>query len=310
MNKKKVIIASVSAIALIAIIVFCIILVISSMKNNKDVANKSTKTCPTGFIKVPGNKDLGTNDFCIMKYEASYKADKAVSVPGVLPWINVSQLTASDLAKDHCSDCHLVTEKEWLTIARNVIDVDSNWKLNQVGGEYIFKGHSEAKIDNLLPAGEDDNNGYYGYQEFSNGTITDNSVVESQRRTLKLSNGETIWDFAGNASEWTDGQMTGGQPGSSNDQDYSWKEWLDSDVSGFLEFNPFPGYNYSSASVWNSSNGIGKLNSNSKDETIKGFIRGGSYKDNENAGVFSLNITTAPTDANPLAGFRVVRELK
>lgn len=32
-------------------------------------------TCPEGFIPVPGNTNIGTEDFCVMKYEAKVDDD-------------------------------------------------------------------------------------------------------------------------------------------------------------------------------------------------------------------------------------------
>jgi hypothetical protein len=56
-------------------------------------------------------------------------------------------------------------------------------------------------------------------------------VIEgnAQRRTLTLTNGEIIWDFAGNVWRQTQGTIADSQqPGYSGDASHRYREWDDS----------------------------------------------------------------------------------
>jgi len=302
-NKKATFI--ISSIIVVLIISLGVVSVISVIRTKEiKISSNQQKKCPKDYVKIPGNKKYNTNDFCVMKYEAKDGSGKAASFAESKPWTNVSQLVALDLSKYACDKCHLITENEWMTIAQNLVSNSDNWNEGKVGDGYIYSGHNDNAPANTLAAVSDDKEGYFG---------TVGNINSTQKRTLKLSNGETIWDFAGNAAEWTDAQMTGGQPGTiEGEKNYSWKEWNQLGFNGYLPIKPFPSQynNLNYADNWDYKNGIGRLFSNSGDETLKTFIRGGSYQDGESAGVFSLNISGNITEANPLVGFRVATSLK
>ena len=155
-------------------------------------AIRISETCPENWVKVPGSSTYGTTNFCVMKYEASNDGSgNAISDTATTPWAEISQLAAIT----ECSDIggHLITNNEWMTIARNVEQVASNWSGGSVGTGYIYSGHNDGTPASALIASTDDD-GYYG-----TGQTTGN-----QKRTLTLDNGETIWDVSGNAWEWTD----------------------------------------------------------------------------------------------------------
>ena len=131
------------------------------------------KSCPAGFILVPGNNLYQTSDFCVMKYDAKcanivssnvglnpqpgdlcsglsvdggyagvYKNNgkncacnaknnkEIVSTKAGFPitYIPMSDNT-QDNAKAYCQrqDWHVITNNEWMTIARNVEQVSGNW---------------------------------------------------------------------------------------------------------------------------------------------------------------------------------------
>lgn len=284
-------------------------------------------TCPIGFIVVPGSITYGTSDFCVMKYEA--KADdnadgvgdtnrttgygtwptstypisasrKLVSSAAGYPVGMVSQITAmaaassADFVYGCDSGCHLITEAEWMTIAQNVLAVASNWSGGVVGTGYIYSGHNDGTPYNGLVADSNDTNGYTG---------TGQSSPSTQRRTLTLTNGEVIWDFAGNVWEWTSGQMTGGQPsGMASSANYEWTT-----VSGgTFATNPYPsGTGLSGSSSWNSANGIGKIYGLTSDATLRGFIRGGAWTIGTSTGVLMLRVSNVPSNTDSSIGFRV-----
>jgi len=294
--------------------------------NSPPTANL-TKSCPYGFIVVPGSSTYGTSDFCVMKYEA--KADdngdgigdtnrttgyntwpantypisatrKLVSTPQGYPVANISQTTAISASQNYtanCTSCHLITEAEWMTIAQNVLSNPVNWSTGTVGSGYIYSGHNDNNPASAQEADTNDTNGY---------ASTNNTTGSNQKRTLTLTNGEVIWDLAGNVWEWTSGQTTGGQPGISGETAFAWKDWPAVNVTGTLAVNPFPsGTGLSGASAWNATNGIGRLYSYVGDATVRGFLRGGSWLSSSYAGVLTLFLNYVPAYSNYYFGFRV-----
>ncbi len=262
-----------------------------------------SKSCPINFVPVPANGAFGTvNDFCVMKYEAKWNVNKVTTGPSGVPIKSISQTSAiASIAASvtDCPGCRLISEEEWLTIANNVINVDSNWSGGTVGSGYVFSGHNDANPVSLLSASDDSDN-YYGTLDSSGDSgVTGSMIGNSQRRTLNLSNNEIIWDFAGNIAEITSGKITN-QPGLSSDSTYSpsLKEWDNNLLlNGEMPLSALPPGGY------NSSKGIGKLSSAYNQAVLMSFIRGGSYTNKSVAGVFSLNFLQ--TDySTPSNGFR------
>jgi len=259
-------------------------------------------TCPTGFIKVPGSPTYGTAGFCVMKYEAKQvgATTTPISTAAGLPWTTISQTTAIANSPNvaGCTDCHLITENEWLTIAQNVLSVSSNWSSGVVGTGYIFSGHND-NVPAAALAVSDATNGY---------SDTGNTIGSNQNRSLKLTNNETIWDFAGNVWEWTDGQTTGGQPGNTGNSYASWIDWPSVAVKGTITPNPSPSImGITGSGGWTIANGVGALLSKTDETGLRGFLRGGTWGHGGYAGVLALDLYYAPSYAYSGIGFRVSR---
>lgn len=282
--------------------------------------------CPDGFIAVPGNAVLGTDDFCIMKYEAKIVGQSngnqtydssfvAESRASGTPWVNISQTNAITESAAVCGGCHLVTEAEWMTVAANVLSVPSNWSSGTIGSGYMFQGHVNFNPSSPIEASADDNDGLYGM------TSTGNTVGTNSRRTLNLTNGEVVWDFTGNV--WESTQIAIGTPtlvtsniGIPGDSGFSYRQWNNPLFSyGNLptESRPttlasIPGL--SQISSWDSSNGIGQVYANYSANYTYALRRGGDYGNTGGqtyAGVTTLNlINTAPSTSTTL-GFRVAK---
>ena len=264
----------------------------------------SSLTCPTGFIPVPGSATYGTSNFCVMKYEAKQVGSTTtpISTAAGLPWVSITQTAAianSPNVASCTTGCHLITEAEWMTIAQNVLNVPSNWSTGTVGSGYIYSGHNDNVPANSLAADASDANGYSG---------TGNVSPSNQRRTLTLSNGEVIWDLAGNVWDWTSGTVTTGQPGVAGNAYAAWIEWPNVTTPGTLAVNVFPsGTGITGANSWTSANGIGQLISNPAETGLHGFFRGGRWASGVTAGVLTLNLGNTPGLSNTGFGFRVSR---
>jgi prepilin-type N-terminal cleavage/methylation domain-containing protein len=258
-------------------------------------------SCPSGFIVVPGSSTYGTSDFCVMKYAASQSsATVPISQASGTPWVSISQTDAIADSPNvaGCTGCHLIAEAEWLTIAQNVLSVASNWSGGAVGSGYIYSGHNDGSPNNALAADTNDANGYSG----------ETNTGGNQRRTLTLTNGEVIWDLAGNVWEWTSGTSTTGQPGITGETGYAWKQWPNVTAPGSLSYNPSPAAtNLTGAGTWNSGNGIGQLYSYSGETALHGFRRGGAWNSGGSAGVLTLVLDYAPSGTSAAIGFRVSR---
>ena len=290
--------------------------------NGQPFATNLTTVCPQGFIVVPGSSTYSTSNFCVMKYEAkcaltasptvglstasntynnsttactSANSRGIVSTSSGWPITTIDQPTSTTYATNTigCTGCTLIPEAQWLTIAQNVLSNPVNWSGNAVGSGFIYSGHNDSSPNNALTA-SDDSNGYFGT----------NNTSGNQKRTLTLTNGETIWDMAGNVWEWTSGQKTGGQPSPAG---AAWREWT-AVSGGTISPSPFPATTgLSGASTWNSSNGIGQIYSDSGDNTLRGFFRSGGWSGGSPAGVLALALNNAPSNSSSTLGFRVSR---
>ncbi len=256
----------------------------------------SQGSCPNGFVPVRGNTSLGTNNFCVMQYEAKEIVGEAASLPGSLPWVNI---TAAD-AQTQCNFINdpafpgtftLISNPEWMTIVRDLEGVPSNWSGGIVGDGHIPRGHSDASPNNALPVA-DTNDPYSG---------TGNTSGEppgsgwEQRRTHTLSNGSVIWDFSGNVMEWVDWKPDPGLSLGPTDADFNFQNL--NILSGTLidadDLQPSGGYDDSqSFGQWFGG-------------TTGTAYRGGSWDAQDIAGVAMLSLFTN-TNQTQFHGFRCV----
>lgn len=271
--------------------------------------------CPTGFVPVLGSGTLGTSDFCVMQFEAKNDGSgNAVSQAADTPWVFIAAddgVAANDSdAFEKCANMSesgftgtfaLISNPEWMTIARDLENVASNWSGTVVGIGHIPRGHSDNSPANIL-AVTDTNDPYDG---------TGNNSGEAagsgweQKRTHTLSNNSVIWDFGANVREWVDwsasdsvysaaptGCVDGGASAGLNDFD----EVITgcSDGSDVDDVYPAGGYTLSqSFGRW--YGGAGGT-----------AVRGGGLAANTAAGAFTLYLALAPTDSFGVAGFRCV----
>ena len=250
---------------------------------------------PTGYIRVPGNPLFGTTDFYVMKYQAKNVGSIPTSQAAGTPWVSITQTSAIDTARSLGQGYHLITEAEWMTIAMDTLYIDSNWTGGVVGSGSLYSGHNDNSPTTTLDASTDDSNGYYG---------TGNTAPSNQRRTLTLSNGEVIWDLAGNVWEWTCAQIIGGDQPTAT-PGFNWRELTAITRWGALN------YSLPTGRGWNSTQGLGKIFSDgtSTNTTLYGFIRGGCWNSVATAGAFGVLLSNTPSGTFTNVGFRVAKSI-
>ncbi len=160
--------------------------------------------CPTNYLMVPGLAGYTDSPFCAMKYEPRANAGVAVSTPVGTPWTNITRNQAITACQANGGSFDLIDNNQWQTLARDVELQPVNWSAGVVGDAGgIARGHSDNNPTNTLAASADDNNACLG-----TGQTCSSAVWSSQRRTLRLSTGDWIWDLAGNADEWLKDTIT------------------------------------------------------------------------------------------------------
>jgi len=279
---------------------------------------KLAESCPTGFIPVPGDATYGTSNFCVMQYEAKYDCtgdedgDSAATCSAVadsgagLDWRDVTQnssyvvstangapivhITHTQALSACPSDSHLITNDEWMTIARNAEQVAGNWTNGSVGSGCLFRGNSRDTT--------------CGYDA---GTDPESGTDRNVRAKFTLSNGEEIWDVSGNVWEHMRRDeadtLTDSLPNDGGASGWRWIEFPAITSYGELSYDIIR----PSVSSWNANYGVGRLYTNSAVQSQRVFIRGGDWRRGAHAGAFSLTLTWDVSDQNYDVGFRCAR---
>ncbi len=171
-------------------------------------------TCPEWFIKVPWNEEFMQPGFCVAKYEASYSTpnnittlqdretdDYIASKTDIVSkawWYAITEITQTN-AIASCKSLwewyHLITNNEWMTIARNIEATQSNWSGNAVWSWFIYNGRSED-LSRWCDWNWDSSRAEPTWIECS-----EKRNDLKSRNILLLSNWEEIWDLAWNVRE-------------------------------------------------------------------------------------------------------------
>lgn len=277
------------------------------MQERQSSQSPSQLICPSGFIVVPGSISLGTADFCVMKYEAKEVTDvsgnstgNAISQAAGAPWINIK-------AEDAQSNCEKMTEAtfngtftlisnpEWMTIARDIEAVGTNWSDGTTGQGNLARGWSAGSNDPFENTSAAPSTGADCL--FNSGADTCAATgTHRLRRTHQLSNGANIWDFSGNVSEWVDwdGTKPGFSPGPKDGAD-KWQELTT--LSGSVIANDI-----STSGGYSSTQQLGRWYGG----TGSAAHRGGMWNYGANAGAFTLELNDGPTYMDSSLGFRCV----
>jgi hypothetical protein len=355
MSTKKIIAGIIILLAIIGVF----LLKSLSGKNFKNsvqplATTEVEKTCPSGFIKVPGNPDYSTQDFCLMKYDAKcsntnpacvtkegvYRNDlpgcackgnfQVVSTPKGAPITYIPEDNGTtETAKAYCNNAgwHLVTNGEWMTVAKNIEQVEANW-CNRDGtgcgnppgtpGKILANGHNDDNPNYALTASTDDKSCF--------GTTSDGSNTcgskGSQKRTLTLSNGEIVWDMAGNVWQWIDAEIARKDEPQSKiyghwDYRNEWSEFASGagpsviTSNGILSDKDFRPGN----PAWNSNQGVGRIyhftQFGDTDTTLYTIIRAGNWRHGYDSGIFTIHFSPVASKTGiDDVGFRCAMNLK
>ena len=238
--------------------------------------------------------------FKVMTWEAKNDgSDGVISQSDSNPWTDISW----NSAKAECTAAgkHLIRENQWLVIAHNVVQQDVNWTGGAKGHGMLKRGHSDDDPDPNLSL---------GYLPGAN-----NAWAGSKNdRVLQLSNGEVIWDLAGNVWEWV--YMDEGLPGTD-----------DVGEAGLGRVGNYVGYpdgvapvqadyfNLEHDSVINSNikpdsslvensavDGVGRIRI--KDNMARPFVRGGKRDVSLIAGVLAMDTIDDVGTSGEVIGFR------
>ena len=295
---------------------------------------------PGSWIEVPGSSYFGTDDFCVMQFEAkAYNlAEEEVearssnsisgfipySSPDATPWANINftnsrmacnSLNTNPLFDEFGGNFTMITNRQWMTIARDAEQQSVNWANNVTGstvseGGGLFRGN--VNLNDAISC----NHG----SALDGNTPGTNCIVSGgdgrNKRTLILSNEAVIWDLAGNVWQWVD---------------------LMEDGSPMTNVNACPGPNEfttcSSSDLWNdgfsknnslalglpleremgplgdfdSTNGVGRIFS-STSTGGRVLRRGGAWGNDDGAGAFAALLINGPGITSAVIGFRCAFE--
>jgi hypothetical protein len=259
-------------------------------------------TCPTNYVSVPAVPGYTSSAFCVAKYEAKIISGKAVSQMAGLPTETRLKSQAAAACAANGSRYSLISNNQWQAVARTIEKIPRNWSSGLVGSGLLSLGHSDGDPMTGLEPGPD-SDGCFGTRN----TDCKPGTWHFQERTMYISSDQVIWDFAGNLPEWILDIQT-------------------LDVSSILA----PGKNVSTLTVpsliqtygsglvsralldTSTYGGLGAVKSElTLDGVAYGVIRGGSYDDTTDSGIFYADVNvpaeTAQYDQSPRhIGFRCV----
>ncbi len=306
------------------------------------------KKCPDWFIKVPWNIDFNQPGFCVMKYEATYEDATtpnsslwwvdfnttkfiAWKIPVSKPWLysiaDITQQQAIDSCKSMWDWYHLITNDEWMTVARNIEQVWTNWSWNEVGSWWIFRWiTNEANSTTSLGCQKSNSNWSWVRPHLATSLNFDTtkfgsnkwSDCDSKRQHILL-NWNIIWDLSWGVREhvnwvnninetWTNFSKMQWNVCWTNAVRHSFA-WTDLQWFVFCNFaSP-----YSYASMWpktsnmNANNGIGRIFSLSSWLNTRIFMRWGDWEVLQYAGIYTLSLQWGASDADRTIGFRCAK---
>lgn len=189
-------------------------------------------------------------EFKVGKYLTGREGDQLLINATSQPWVRIKFADAQAIAKN--AGLALITEHQYLALAHNIVNVAINWTGGAVGQGHLFQGLHASSVEEAQPG---------------------NYVSEdaNARRWFELSNGERVFDVAGNCFTWVFDNVQG-------------------DANGFVahafaEDSP----SITTAQVPSLEKGVGWGPTFGSDWTGSAVIRGGCWTTDGRAGVLLLN---------------------
>ena len=292
-----------------------------NLLTNTDTIYKAPSSCAPWFIPVPWSATFSQKWFCVAKYEMTLEAwtwtltstwnaydytwSGMVSSNHDYPIWDITQQEAIDACKNYGKWYHLVTDNEWMTIARNIEAEWKNWSSWTVWGWYIWNWNTKDTVPTMWC---DDSTWSkanwtktWSWADTINLSWTRTTCDE--KRQLILSNNEIIWDFSGNMREHVN---------KANTLDWSlygsWQtsiSWC-SPSTGIAEWNTCPWVESSYGITYTSANWIWVVN-DSAWVSSNIFIRWWTYWDINNSWIYSLDLWEIDTFKQANLWFRCVK---
>lgn len=298
----------------------------SLMTNSSSIYTQPDE-CPTWFIPVPWNSEFNQKWFCVAKYEMTYlnwswTPDSVeyftdsntyaytwwlyIASKHDYPIADITQGEAIDACMGIWKGYHLITNNEWMTIARNIELQEENWSSWITWTWFIWNWNSSDSTmwceDWTWPR-------TYITKTWSwsdSSDLSSTRVTCDEKRQLLLSNNEIIWDLAWNVWEHVN---------KANTIDWSlynswqitatgtsiWTGWDDDWIYNLEDMNKY-------ASIFNLWINHWMWNIKSSDGVINNiFIRWGRISLIENTWIFSLHLGKDNTSLTARTGFRCAK---
>lgn len=289
----------------------------TELKLDKGAADPSSQvpsfTCPSGYVKVPANSDVGvSSDFCVMQFEAKDDGSgNPISQADTTPWVNITNLVAQSECRSLnalngvTNKYDLISNPEWMAIARNVEGVNSNWSGGSPGIGCMKMGNFDGRF---LSECDPTVNSYYRNMAVDFGS----SRLDNGSAQFELSNGNIIWDLAGNVAEFVDWTLNDDSSYMVDLTDRAYKTSDGAPTTTITEYNEaytftavMPDSSFLPDDITLDFNfGIGRFYNYafaSRGNPIRGAFWGAQKE-----GIYSLNFVAPDTQSNGNIGFRCV----
>jgi formylglycine-generating enzyme required for sulfatase activity len=237
------------------------------------------------------------NDNGNQTYNSSFVPESRASGT---PWVNITQTDSINECTSLGLGYHLITNAEWTAIARNIEGIASNWSGGSVGSGVMSRGYSAYSGDgdgftNTQVASTTGT----GYEYNTAANTSGPSGDFKFKRTHNLSNGQVVWDLAGNAWEWNNNTCTQGSGTGNWYSTSSYIEWSDSNLADYELGIAGPNPLYTS--VQNIGIYTGCVASGN------GLLRGGHWSYGLYSGLFTAYLRDLPSDTGIYVGFRCAK---
>ena len=262
---------------------FCVMIWEAKMDYDNDGVGDTNTSCINYFTR---NSDL------VPFIYTTWDLDRCSVTPGERLIVSTAEgmpvaNTSLENARNHCSalgsNYHLITNEEWMTIARNLEQQPNNWTGGSVGSGKIKVGNTGTSVGGYFLGGSQasaipvvwDGVNYTNYKpliDFVGVNSSRSKRGQDSSARLVLSTGDEVWDFSGNMLEYVNKTLPGGQlPQTQENHRGRWVEFFQLTSKGVLNaVDLLP-----SNEGWGYNQGVGQILAN---WVISGdvlFLRGG-----------------------------------